>query len=104
MTAVFAWCFSHGTMHHFPAGEEPWCTASWVWLAGLTREQAEASKQAAYGDARFLHELPAREQLAIINGQIPDRRTQPQPCCDMPSAAPCEQDDCPGTRKEARDA
>lgn len=26
----------------------------------------------------------------------------PAPCCDLPSAAPCDADDCPGTRQEAQ--
>lgn len=67
MTKIrFAWCFSHGTMHRFPEGDEPWCTARWIAFTATTQEEADAAKQAAYGDARFLHELSSERQLEII--------------------------------------
>lgn len=68
----FAWCFSHGTMHRFNAGDEPWCTASWVAFTATTIEDANEAKQAAYGDARFLHDLPADKQIEVI--EIGDAR------------------------------
>lgn len=74
MKPVFAWCFSHGCMHRFP--DEPWCTASWVWVGGLIEDQALTAKQDAYGDARFIDELPARTQLAILQGEIPGQKTE----------------------------
>lgn len=68
----YAWCWSHGALHKFPAGQDPWCTATWVWLDGTVEEDALTDKQARYGDARFLHQLPADQQLAIIQ-----RKEQP---------------------------
>jgi hypothetical protein len=62
----YAWCFSHGTMHRFPEGDRPWCTAAWVAFTATTEDNAMAAKQHAYGDARFLHELPATQQLEVI--------------------------------------
>ena len=76
MKTVYAWCFSHGTLHQFAGPEGPWCTADWVWLSGFTIDQALAAKQAAYGDAQFLDQLPAETQLAVINGEIPGQRTE----------------------------
>jgi hypothetical protein len=61
----YAWCFSHGLMHTFDP-EAPWCTASWVWLSSRDKDDALADKQQRYGDAEFLHQLPADEQLAVI--------------------------------------
>jgi len=69
----YAWCFSHGIMHRFPEGEDPWCTATWVAFTATTAEEAAEAEQAAYGDARFLHELPADKQLEVI--EIGDART-----------------------------
>jgi hypothetical protein len=62
----FAWCFSHGFMHPFDP-EAPWCTASWVWLNGDHKQDAEADKRARFGDAQFLHELPDGQQLTLIH-------------------------------------
>lgn len=62
----FAWCFDHGVMHRFPVGDEPWCTARWVAFTATTAEEAHAAKTEAYGDARFLYELPASKQLEVI--------------------------------------
>lgn len=64
----FAWCFSHGVMHRFDPAD-PWCTATWVWLASRDEADALADKAARYGDAQFLHHLPADQQLAIIQEQ-----------------------------------
>jgi hypothetical protein len=69
---IYAWCFSHGIMHHFNAGDEPWCTASWIAFTATTAEEAHASKEAAYGDAAFLHQLPVDKQLEVI--EIGDAR------------------------------
>jgi hypothetical protein len=62
----FAWCFSHGAMHRFPAGDKPWCTAAWIAFTATTETDAVEAKQAAYGDARFLNELPGEQQLEVI--------------------------------------
>lgn len=62
---TFAWCFSHGALHCF-AGE-PWCTARWVSLPGGTEEEAMSSKKLAYGEARFLHQLPHDWQIALLS-------------------------------------
>lgn len=72
-TIRYAWCFSHGTMHHFTEGDTPWCTAAWVVFTAITEEEAVESKQAAYGTARFLHDLPASQQLEVI--EIGEART-----------------------------
>ncbi|MFJ5644089.1 hypothetical protein [Streptomyces sp. NPDC093223] len=61
---TYAWCFSHGGMHHFTG--QPWCTAVWVPFTATNEPDALAAKQHAYGDARFLHELPVRQQLEVI--------------------------------------
>ncbi len=58
----FAWCFSHGRMHRFRA--EPWCTATWASLAGTTEAEATADKQARFGDAQFLDDLPLEVQVS----------------------------------------
>ena len=63
---TFAWCFSHGTMHRFKTGTEPWCTASWVGFTAPTEEVAQEAKRYAYGDARFLHDLPVERQMEVI--------------------------------------
>jgi hypothetical protein len=63
---TYAWCFDHGRLHAFPAGDEPWCSVAWVPLAAATEEQAVEAKQAAYGDARFLHDLPEDKQLKVV--------------------------------------
>jgi hypothetical protein len=62
----FAWCFDHGTMHHFPEGDEPWCSAAWVAFTATTETDAVEAKQAAYGDVQYLDELPGEQQLEII--------------------------------------
>ncbi|GAA4824302.1 hypothetical protein [Streptomyces ziwulingensis] len=65
----FAWCFDHGTMHHFPVGpngDEPWCTAAWVAFTATTADEAADAKHAAYGDARFLDDLPTDKLLEVI--------------------------------------
>jgi hypothetical protein len=85
---VYAWCFSHGTLHRFQPAAEPWCTASWVHLDAYSEEVALAIKQRAWGDARFLHELAPDKQLAII-GLAEGRRTPD----DGPSVRDCAADD-----------
>lgn len=62
----YAWCFSHGRMHTFPVGREPWCTAWWVPLAGNTEQAALAEKRNRYGDAQFMHHLSVEQQAAIV--------------------------------------
>jgi len=63
---VYAWCFSHGTLHRFKPRETPWCTATWVHLDAYSEDTALAIKQRAWGNARFLHELSPDQQVAII--------------------------------------
>lgn len=63
---TYAWCFDHGTLHRFPAGDTPWCTAAWVALTATTEQDALDAKHAAWGEARFLHELPVTQQLEVI--------------------------------------
>ena len=63
---TYAWCFSHGVLHRFSSGNEPWCTATWIAFTATTEEGALAAKTEAYGDARFLHELPADKQIEVI--------------------------------------
>lgn len=69
----FAWCWSHGAMHKFPAGQEPWCTAQWTWLDGPDEPAALADKEQRYGDARFLHQLPGDVQLTVIDARKDQR-------------------------------
>lgn len=75
----WAWCFSHGLQHRFAADQDPWCTATWVWLDGVTEAAALTTKAQVYSDARFLHELPDYQQLAIINGDVPGSTTPEEP-------------------------
>lgn len=63
-STFFAWCFSHGRMHHFDG--EPWCTASWVGFTAATEQAALEAKQHAYGDAEFLDQLPVDKQIEVI--------------------------------------
>ncbi|MYT20086.1 hypothetical protein GTW69_07255 [Streptomyces sp. SID7760] len=65
-TTAFAWCFSHGRLHHFLG--EPWCTAAWALLPGATEGEALAAKTQRYGEATFLHQLPDDQHLALIRG------------------------------------
>ena len=67
---TYAWCFSHGRDHRFDG--EPWCTATWTPLAGRTEEEALRDKEERFGDAQFLHQLPAERQLLLI--QLTDGR------------------------------
>lgn len=62
---VYAWCFSHGALHHFD--ETPWCTAIWVGFTAANEADALEAKQHTYGNARFLHELPTEQQLDVID-------------------------------------
>ncbi|MCX5137613.1 hypothetical protein OOK06_36710 [Streptomyces sp. NBC_00340] len=63
---TFAWCFSHGTMHRFQPDTDPWCTANWVAFTATAEDTALKAKTHAYGNARFLHELPVEQQLEVI--------------------------------------
>lgn len=63
MPPLYAWCFSHGTIHAF--ADDPWCTAQWVRLEGDTEENALADKQARFGEARFLDHLPLEQQAQV---------------------------------------
>ncbi|MFC1420769.1 hypothetical protein [Streptacidiphilus cavernicola] len=72
----FAWCFSHGGIHRFAADRDPWCTASWVWLDGASEAEALVDKAQRFGDARFEDQLTMNQRLAIINGEIPGRKTE----------------------------
>lgn len=73
---IYAWCFSHGRLHVF-ADHGAWCTGNWVDLGpGLAGEaMAEDRKRAHFGDARFLHELPAEAQEAVM-GQAAAREVK----------------------------
>lgn len=62
----FAWCFSHGLLHHFQRGADPWCTAFWVPLDADTEEGAMAVKSDLYGQAQFIDGLPLEQQLEIM--------------------------------------
>lgn len=63
---TYAWCFDHGTLHRFQPDTTPWCTAAWVGFTATTETAALEAKQHAYGEARFLHELPTEQQLEVI--------------------------------------
>lgn len=65
-TTIYAWCFSHGMLHHFLVGDTPWCTATWIAFTATTELDAHAAKRAAYGEAEFLHQLPVDQQMEII--------------------------------------
>ncbi|MFH9765172.1 hypothetical protein ACH4N4_30435 [Streptomyces microflavus] len=69
----YAHCFSHGALHTFREGDTPWCTATWIAFTATTRTGALAAKHAAYGDAQFLHDLPADKQTEVI--ETADART-----------------------------
>lgn len=69
----YAHCFSHGVLHTFAEGDTPWCTATWIAFTATTRLDALAAKRAAYGEAQFLHELPADKQIEVI--EITEART-----------------------------
>lgn len=62
----YAWCFSHGRMHMFEAGE-PHCDATWVYLEGSNQQEAWADKERRYGQVAFLRDLPTlRDRMAVI--------------------------------------
>jgi hypothetical protein len=73
----YAWCFSHGRLHHFtPSSEYPdgaWCTAHWSRLNGTSEDEALADKSARYGDTQFLDALPLDVQVAVIDETRPRR-------------------------------
>lgn len=87
--AVYAWCFDHGTLHHFkPRQQDAWCTARWIHLDAYTEQAALLIKQRAWGDARFLHELSPEQQDTIIG------RAASRPAHDGgPSVAECADND-----------
>ncbi|MGW7688797.1 hypothetical protein ACWGMA_07875 [Streptomyces asiaticus] len=64
-TTTYAWCFSHGRLHHFD--DEPWCTATWAILPGATEDEAMTAKEEHYGNVEFLHQLPDDQQIALID-------------------------------------
>lgn len=71
MTArMYAWCFSHGRLHHF--NTTPWCTATWTRLNGTTETEALADKHDRYGGAQFLHQLSGDQQLDLITNRDPE--------------------------------
>lgn len=73
MTDTFyAWCFSHGRLHHFT--NDPWCTAIWTRLNGDTEAEAVANKEARYGDAQFVHQLSAEQQITFITRRDPEQQ------------------------------
>jgi hypothetical protein len=67
---LFAWCFSHGRLHRF--ARPPWCTATWARLAGATEAEAMADKDARFGGAQFMHQLPLETQLELV--ELADRQ------------------------------
>ncbi len=69
---AYAWCFSHGRMHTFGDINGAWCTGHWVDLGTHFRVSAEDRKEAHFGDARVLHELPLEAQQAVIE-QVKER-------------------------------
>jgi hypothetical protein len=70
---IYAWCFDHGRMHTFD--DQPWCTATWVRLAGDTVEEATADKVARFGNAVFMHDmrLEAQGDILRIANQVGSR-------------------------------
>jgi hypothetical protein len=71
---MFAWCFSHGTLHRFDP-EDPWCTATWIAFTATSGKEAFEAKRHAYGDARFLDQLSPEQQLEVIEAA----ETRPSP-------------------------
>ncbi|MBD0743534.1 hypothetical protein [Streptomyces sp. CBMA152] len=69
---TYAWCFSHGRLHRFDG--DPWCTATWTPLDGGSETEALADKQARYGDAQFLHQLPDEQHLDLITNRDPEQK------------------------------
>lgn len=63
---TYAYCFDHGDLHRFPKDGTPWCTAAWVAFTATNETDTLAAKRAAYGDARFLGDLPAEKQIEVI--------------------------------------
>ena len=64
---TYAWCFGHGGVHLFLAGEKPSCTNIWVPFIAYTEEEAIQAKRAAYGNAQFFDELPLEKKLKVIS-------------------------------------
>lgn len=69
--AIHAWCFSHGRMHTF-GSDGTWCGGNWVDLGTPYLAVAEDEKRVHFGDARFMHELPAEAQEAVM-AQVKER-------------------------------
>lgn len=69
---AYAWCFSHGLLHAFPADADPWCTGHWVSLSNQSEEAALKKKAAYYGGAAFLEDLPYETKLEVL--EIGDTR------------------------------
>lgn len=63
---TYAWCFSHGQLHTFPADTDPWCTAQWVPFSARSEEEALEGKVMSYGDAIFLDDLPYDKKLEVL--------------------------------------
>jgi hypothetical protein len=76
----YAWCFSHGRLHHF-AGHA-WCTATWTPLTGTSEAEALADKHNRYGDAQFLDQLPLEQQYELID--VPPRPTTNEEIAALP--------------------
>ncbi|AJC55103.1 hypothetical protein GZL_02512 [Streptomyces sp. 769] len=72
----FAYCFDHGDLHVFQH-EVSWCTAVWVSLAGTSSAEAMADKQASFGAARFLDQLPLEQQAELLAERTVEQRLQP---------------------------
>ncbi|MEI5032407.1 hypothetical protein RB201_04200 [Streptomyces sp. S1A(2023)] len=78
----------------FPKTAPPGVQPPWVAFTATTEAGALAAKQAAYGDAEFLHELPADKQIEII--EIADARSDHSECITPHLNADGEHTDCDG--------
>lgn len=63
---IYAWCFSHGLLHTFPGGTDPWCLAHWVPFSVRSETEAMEAKVAAFGDAVFFDDLPHDLKLEVL--------------------------------------
>lgn len=63
---TYAWCFSHGLLHTFPAGTDPWCTGNWVPFSARSEAEALEGKTMSYGDAVFFDDLTGDQKLEVL--------------------------------------
>lgn len=69
---TYAWCFSHGLLHTFPAASDPWCTGKWVPFSARSEEEALEGKAMSYGEAVFFDDLAYDQKLEVL--EIGDTR------------------------------